>query len=579
MAPADYITAGAPPALTALPVALDTSASHATATTPPLHVKRRLPPPATHPPLPTPVKILRLAALLQGYDHQIKQYLLDGFTAGFKVGFHGPLPPPCGRNLISAQQLPDVVSAKLNKELEAGRLAGPFPTPPLPQFCTSPIGLVEKRREPGQYRLIHHLSHPRDSNSINSGIPADFATVQYATVDDAVKLIQRLGKGCYLAKTDIKSAFRLIPVHPSDYHLFGFSFQGSYFFDKCLPFGASSSCRIFETFSSALEWAAKHKLGIEALIHIIDDFLFGARTKEACNQNLISFLACCRHLGVPTVVDKTLGPHQIMIFAGLELDTVDFQVRLPAEKLKKCRDAIASLENRASVGLRELQSVIGLLQYCCTAVVPGRAYLRRLINLTIGVRRPHFRIRLNQQARADLMAWKFFLDQFNGRVFFLPSHWQSSPSLELYTDAAGAVGYGAVFNNQWFHGLWPVSWKRECITLLELYPIIAALAAWGPQLANKRINFRTDNMAVVHIINSCTSKDRRIMTLVRRFVLLSMSFNIHFKASHVSGTLNYLADSLSRQQVSTFHQMAPWAQPHPTPLPPSILPVTFNLGF
>ena len=43
--------------------------------------------------------------------------------------------------------------------------------------------------------------------------PKDLATVHYVTIDDAIRLIKSLGKGCFLAKTD-KSAFRIIPVAP-----------------------------------------------------------------------------------------------------------------------------------------------------------------------------------------------------------------------------------------------------------------------------------------------------------------------------------------------------------------------------
>jgi hypothetical protein len=37
-------------------------------------------------------------------------------------------------------------------------------------------------------------------------------------VDDAIAIIKKLGRGCFLAKTDIKSAFRIIPIRPADYH-------------------------------------------------------------------------------------------------------------------------------------------------------------------------------------------------------------------------------------------------------------------------------------------------------------------------------------------------------------------------
>ena len=106
--------------------------------------------------------------------------------------------------------------------------------------------------------------------------------MRYATIDDVIRLIKSLGKGCFLAKTDIKSAFRIIPVSPNDFPLLGMEWQGKFYFDKCLPMGCSSSCNIFETFSTALEWIAMNKLNASAVIHILDDFIFIAPSKEKC---------------------------------------------------------------------------------------------------------------------------------------------------------------------------------------------------------------------------------------------------------------------------------------------------------
>ena len=91
-------------------------------------------------------------------------------------------------NLISAQQNPEIVSAKISKELAAGRLAGPFDTPPFSNFRVSPLGVVPKKA-PAEYRLIHHLSFPRGA-SVNDGISTEDALVQHARVDDAVAMIK-----------------------------------------------------------------------------------------------------------------------------------------------------------------------------------------------------------------------------------------------------------------------------------------------------------------------------------------------------------------------------------------------------
>ena len=48
------------------------------------------------------------------------------------------------------------------------------------------MGLVS-RKKPGEFRVIHHLSYP-EGTSINDGISKDLCTVQYQTIDDAIKL-------------------------------------------------------------------------------------------------------------------------------------------------------------------------------------------------------------------------------------------------------------------------------------------------------------------------------------------------------------------------------------------------------
>ena len=83
----------------------------------------------------------------------------------------------------------------------------------------------------------------------------------------------------------------------------------------------------------------------------------------------------------------------------------------------------------------------------CSVVLPGRAFLRRLIDLTIGISRPQHLINLTQSVKSDMRTWLAFLSNFNGSSFFLTRNWITSPSLQLYTDASGSFGYGAVFQD------------------------------------------------------------------------------------------------------------------------------------
>ena len=75
-----------------------------------------------------------------------------------------------------------------------------------------------------------------------------------------------------MAKTDAKSAFRIIPIHPADYSSLGLKWDNMYYFDRCLAMRLSSSCAIFEVFRTALEWLSINHLGACAVLHILEDF-------------------------------------------------------------------------------------------------------------------------------------------------------------------------------------------------------------------------------------------------------------------------------------------------------------------
>ena len=74
-----------------------------------------------------------------------------------------------------------------------------------------------------------------------------------------------------MAKMDIEDGFRNIPVHPSDYHLLGFQWEGQFYYYKCLPLGTSSSCKIFETLISALHSVMINKYNASGMWYLIDD--------------------------------------------------------------------------------------------------------------------------------------------------------------------------------------------------------------------------------------------------------------------------------------------------------------------
>ena len=244
------------------------------------------------------------------------------------------------------------MTSKLQNELSKGRIAGPFNNPPLPNFKSSPLALREKQ-EQGKYRLLHNLSYPYDLSPVNSNIPTSASTVKYERLSDAIKDIHECTLDAHMAKRDIADAFRLIPLHPSQYHLTGFSWEHKYYCDKCLPQGSASSCRIFETFSTALKWILNNKLGVKRVTKVLDDFFFADDTELECSAALSSFIYLCQELGVPIAQHKTAGLSQVITYLGIELDTHLMIARLPPTKLDTYREDIQNYMTHDKVTLRE----------------------------------------------------------------------------------------------------------------------------------------------------------------------------------------------------------------------------------
>jgi hypothetical protein len=495
--------------------------------------------------------------MLHGYNKHLRDFLLQGFEYGFRVGFSGPKDIVISKNHKSACENVAACSELINIELRASRLAGPFVSSPFSHYHISPIGLVPKK-DIGKFRLIHDLSFPAGS-SVNDGIPVENRSVHYEIFDKAIAYIARNGQGVTLSKIDIKSAFRICPVHPCDRHLLGLEWDGKIYFDKTLAMGLASSCKIFERISSALKWIALKNISKVYIAKILDDFLLITECNHPCPDTAFALLkAIFKYLGVPLAEEKCVAPCKKLVYLGLEIDVNNMCIQLPIDKVNKCVQLIEALEQRKKCRLKDIQAVCGLLQFACRAVVPGRAFLRRLYDATRGVSNPNYFLRITAAMREDLAVWRIFLSDYNGRSMFL-NQMLNAPEHVIVTDASKTIGFGAICGDAWLKGTWPLTWKSHAITVLEFGPIVFALATWADLFANKSIHVKTDNAALVSVINKQSSSDPCIMFLVRKMMHLSLRYNILLSASHIEGHVNAAADALSRGRFALFQTLHPTA--------------------
>ena len=342
---------------------------------------------------------------------------------------------------------------------------------PLPNLYCSPLGAVPKKD--GTYRIILDLSSPR-------GIPQDIFSVKYSSFDDAVSMVGGLGQGAFMGKLDIRHAFRLCPVHISDWPLSGFYWEKQYFVDTRLPFGSRSSPYIFNEFAELSLWILVYVSGVSRLLHYLDDFFVCAKSFEECNESMAVI-----QLGVSLTPEKIIGPSSSLTYLGIEIDSVAQVIRLPDEKLSNLKEVLEAWLSRDSCSKRQLLSLIGSLSFASKVVKPGRMFLRRLINLSTKVSQLHQVVHLDLEAKADIQWWAQFLSSLNGVEYF-QAVTVTSHSLKLYTDAS-SFGFAAVYGSHWFSSPWSSQLIHQHINFLELFAIVSAVLTWSHEWFNQQV--------------------------------------------------------------------------------------------
>lgn len=97
-----------------------------------------------------------------------------------------------------------------------------------------------------------------------------------------------------------------------------------------------------------------------------------------------------------------MGHFPCLQFVGIILDTLAMQARLPRDHIDKCKHLLELFLKHRSATLRDFQSLIGFLHFACSVVVPERAFLRRFIDCTKGIHKPHHHIKLSLAVKADI---------------------------------------------------------------------------------------------------------------------------------------------------------------------------------
>ena len=155
-------------------------------------------------------------------DQEYRRYKVAGLQEGFRIDFNYKGRKRCKKatsNMVSTMQKPEIVREYLSKECAEGRILGPLPPELFLSVQINRIVVIPKGST-GKWCLIVDLSTP-EGFSVNDNIDETLCSLFDISIEDAVQEIMAKGQGSQLAKIDIQSAYRNIPVHPEDWNLLG----------------------------------------------------------------------------------------------------------------------------------------------------------------------------------------------------------------------------------------------------------------------------------------------------------------------------------------------------------------------
>ncbi len=478
------------------------------------------------------------------------------FEPGGGLSVVGPgvtVPPSFVANYGSVHQCWDAIDNDIASELSNGFIA----RVPFKPYKVNALGAVQK--SDGKWRRITDLSKPKVGNLNDyARQPESF---RFASVDDAVKFIFKCGNKYVVAsKFDIKAAFRHVPIKPEFWHLFGFWWNGFWYVDLRMCFGLAMAPWVFWRISNYLARTASRHYEVECPTPYIDDSLLlssGDTLEEAfanARKDHQNFRKCLEDMGWPIADNKVVEPCRDLTFLGIRINIVDRELSLPPEKLAKIVELLHQFAGLQQAVKRDVERLIGKLNFAAKVVKGGRTFMRRMIDLINEYESHDDVVTLTDDFRADVDWWLRFASQWNGKAIMIDP---TPIGEERFVTDASDFASCAVFDQQFIIRQQCQVTKAWHINEREFLAIYLAAKKWASQWRNKHLLVVSDNTATVAAVNKGSSPSKRIMAMLRDLFWLSATYNFHITAKWIAGVDNTLADAGSRGNIALMLDLDP----------------------
>jgi ribonuclease HI len=518
----------------------------------------------------TPINIDRFKAYL--IDHPNQPYV-NSVCRGLRQGFW-PWAKHDDPNLwktydnsrrpINQTDRMDFVREQRDEEIKLGRWSLSFGSKLLPGMYSSPIGVVPKPHS-DKLRLVNdHKQEPYSPNSMITDSSPDFPN---DTIDDLIKVLLTArrdhgeNRRLVLWKSDVKSAYRLMPMHPLWQIRQIVTVDGERFVDRCNTFGSRAGGWVWASFISLVLWIAIKVKKIDDLLGYVDDdfswdFADNTRYYPRYGRSLpdkqARYLELWDELGIPHDEEKQLSGSPLTII-GFEVDPNSVSVKLPISRRSELFKEIDKFcQEGQKRTLLDFQVLAGSLESALIANPFGRPGLSGVHGEMSGRQDPEQLIPVSRRVRRELRWLKGHIQANDDgfRMKFLED-WGKRGDFVNYVDACPS-GLG-LWIPSLRQGLQATNLSREVargIQYLEAFAIVAALDYAARRYRPTNLVIFSDSESSVKMFDSLNTQDEYRNGLVTAFVDIVGQHGIWCRVFHIPGEENKMADALSRNNRS-----------------------------
>lgn len=362
---------------------------------------------------------------------------------------------------------------------------------------------------------------------------------------------QQPGARILMQVTDLKEAYRSVPLTAADWPLTRIAWAGQQFWDVRLSQGARWSAAAQCQIATLIARAAAHRDDpIQTVLAYVDDFLSidtdPATPTTTALQNILE------RAGYTLSAKKLLEtgpPSQRKRWIGYTWDTEAWTVGIPPDKVAEAL-LLLKTDPRMKTGTMQTDTAMRLagklthFARVLTHAQPFTVNLAREAQRAFSRRSPQF---VPSQGTLDDLHWWSLLLHTQER-WDVPIHDPTEQPTESIACDASTLGFGFTHQDQGFFGTWWTPQTADRITALELLTVLIALQRLGSQLQNKTVRVLTDNQAVSHILTTGRTRGTSTLPILRQTALLLLRLRIRLVPEWIPGVTNEAPDALSRQQ-------------------------------